>query len=495
MDNLQEIIHSLDASDCEEFSWFIQRSRFKKDRKDLLLFKLLKEKKKWDTEELIANLNTKNSNAYHTIRKRLFRHLSDFILLKSQSKQENETAQIQANLNTAKFLLDKHLHELGWKYLLSAEEMALQQDAFHILNDIYLLELNYAHLQQKVSLEEIIEKYERNRVLLNVDERFSIVKSVIVRELERYRLSGKEVKFQYLINKILSKYQISQETLQQPRLFLKLLQIIRSGTIATKAFHNFEPFLTSSYKSLFKKEAPQSYGSYQIEMLYMVAHTLYRNKKFPQSLDHLIMLEQALLAGPKSLKKRFWGRVIQMKAANKMFLGHLEEAIQILSDMLVMDYGFQANETNNTIINLGMYHFIRGDYKKTLNLFYHFDHSDNWYKKQMGVEWVFKKNLMEVILYYELNKLDICENRIRSVERSFAALADNPIYKRGFVFLTLVKNYIQNPLSTDIHAKVEEAFEWLPKEQEDIQAMAFYTWLKAKLMKQEYYPVLLELVN
>lgn len=495
MDNIQQIIHSFDEHDKEEFAYFIQRAKFKKDRKDLALFNLLKDNRKWEAEELVMKLGTKNNNAYHTIRKRLFRHLSDYILLKSQSKDENETAHILAMYNTGRYLFDKQLYESGWKYLLQAEELAIQQDAFNLLNDIYLLQMDQAHMQKQVPLEVIIEKYEQNRLFRTEDERFIIVKSVIIKELENYKASGQDINFQSLINQAFEKYGINKKTLDNPRLFLKLLQIIRSGAIASKGFHNFEPFLLSSYREMFREKEPRHLGPYHIEMLYMVSHTLYRNKKFEESLEQLNLLEQALVLGPKSLKKRLMGRVVQMKAANMMFTGGLDEAVEMLQSMLVTNDSFNPKEVNNTILNLAMYQFIRKEYRQTLRLFQQFEHSDNWYKKQMGVEWIFKKSIMEVILYYELDKSDLSENRIRSIERNFGQLAHNPIYRRGFVFLSLIRAFIENPYSKELTGKVEKAFEWLPKEEEDIQAMAFYSWLKCKLMKEDYYGVLLEIVK
>jgi len=43
--------------------------------------------------------------------------------------------------------------------------------------------------------------------------------------------------------------------------------------------------------------------------------------------------------------------------------------------------------------------------------------------------------------------------------------------------------------------KVEDAFEYLPMEQENIQEVNFYAWLKSKMVKKYYYEVLLELIN
>jgi hypothetical protein len=42
---------------------------------------------------------------------------------------------------------------------------------------------------------------------------------------------------------------------------------------------------------------------------------------------------------------------------------------------------------------------------------------------------------------------------------------------------------------------VESSFEWVPFEQEDIQAVSFYAWLKSKMQRKNYYGILMELVK
>ena len=57
---------------------------------------------------------------------------------------------------------------------------------------------------------------------------------------------------------------------------------------------------------------------------------------------------------------------------------------------------------------------------------------------------------------------------------------------------------MQNPdsLSGEVFAtQAEQKFHFLPIEQEDLQAISFYAWLKSKVVKKDYYPVLLDLVS
>ena len=74
MDKLQEIINTLSEDDKREFRIFINRQKSKKERKDLDLFELIGAQT--HPKEIQKTLyKTPNKIAYHTLRKRLLKHL------------------------------------------------------------------------------------------------------------------------------------------------------------------------------------------------------------------------------------------------------------------------------------------------------------------------------------------------------------------------------------------------------------------------------------
>ena len=493
MDNIQQIIHCLDPQEQKEFSYFIQRLKNRNDRKDLRLFQFLKKDMAWKAKDLIQRIPTKNANAYHTIRKRLFGHLSAFIILKSHDKKENNTSGINACYNLSIYLFDQELFDLGWKYLLQAQELAKEQQHFTWLHAIHLLQIEMAHLQQKYSLDEIIQTYHENRRLLQIDEKFVVIQSLIRQDLLDFKKSGQEFEFDTIIKRAMQTSDIQKTVENAPRLFFRLVQIIRSGIIARKEFNSFEPFLVNHYHRLFAT-LPNN-NPYKTKMLYLMAHTFYRNKKFNASLDAIDEMQNSLDEGSKSQRRLFQGRLWQLKSANLMFLGKLNEGITHLQSLLNSTLRMSVQLKANTIVNLGIYHFLEGEFKTSLSLLNELEHSDKWYQKHMGIEWVFKKNMMEVILYYDLDHIGLCESRIRSIERTYQHLKGNPIYNRAFVFLSLIKSFILNVEHEDLSNKIETSFDWLPKEEEDLQAISFYSWLKSKIQKKSFYDTLLEIVQ
>ena len=106
--------------------------------------------------------------------------------------------------------------------------------------------------------------------------------------------------------------------------------------------------------------------------------------------------------------------------------------------------------------------------------------------------------MIDVIYQYELGRTEIALDRIVSIERIHKDLLQTDKYKRISVFLGLVKRVIKNPLIVDTEEflnRVEASFDWVEIEQEDLQAVSYYAWLKSKMTKDSFYMTLLELMQ
>ena len=155
-------------------------------------------------------------------------------------------------------------------------------------------------------------------------------------------------------------------------------------------------------------------------------------------------------------------------------------------------------EQLNLKINLTVYYSYQQLYKKANRILQTLNHSDNWLEKKMGIEWVLKKSLIEIMLQFELGNIDIVLNRIRSFEHNFEDLFNHPTYKRVSVFTKMIKTTIDTPEIMQSKVFIEEVKSTLVQQnsdQEDLQAMSFYSWLKAKMLNQNYYEVLLDVAN
>jgi hypothetical protein len=500
-DDLRAIVLTLTTEERKELSQFISRQKQKQGRKDVELLKLLQQKQTYSPSEIVEKIypEGENSMAYHALRKRLMKHLSDFIVLKQTVEDASAASAVMSLISLSRYLFEKQLDKMGWQYLFRAEKLAAEAEQYNLLNTVYNLQISYIHREPAPELEEVINKWNRNRVLADEDERATIASSLVARTLNQIKLQGRELNFDEVIEQTLQTYHLTQAAGRRPGLLYKLINIARSAVLVKKDFYSFEPYIISQYRKI---EDMGGFSTqhlvYKLGLLYMIAHVLYRNRKFTQSMKYLELLLQNM-AHKKSYEQQFYPKYVLLLAANYVFTDQNVKAVNSLEGFLA------ANPTHYTIrdglnaqLNLAFYYFQQQEYSKANKQLRSIAHSDQWCEKKMGKEWVLKKNLSELIIQYELGNEDLAMNKVRTIERSFGSLFKNPAYKNVQLYVQFVKQLLHNPDSVtekSFFEEVDTSFVFLPAKQEDLQSMGFYAWLKSKMMKRNYYEVLLELAN
>jgi hypothetical protein len=499
MDDLKQIIHTFSVDERKEFIAFVQRQKKLKNRKDLDLFKILAQKQSYKPTQILEKLYPIDQNrvAYHAVRKRLMQQLISFILLKSNESQESTTLGF---ISLARFLFDRKLEKLAWEFLEKAEKTALQHEQYDLLNAIYNLQVLQAESEYAPALHEIISKHQQNKPLAEQDEKANIVNALIRQRLGEVRLQGEELDFGLIIKKTLKEYGLAKTIAQRPSLLYKLMTIARSAVLVNKDFYHFEPYIIEQYQYVkqqlgFKKQDI----NYELHLLYMIAHVLYRNKKFTQSITYLDRFYLLLTQHQTSvLYQTFFPRYALLLSANYALNHQTPEAIKTLEALLKDNKLSLSHEDNlNTYLSLSIYYFQEENFKKANQCFLSVQHSDYWLIKKMGKEWTLKKNLIELIAQYELKNYDLARTKLKNIEKNFADMLSQALYKNVNAYLYFIKQLIDNPsVKPDkLFVKTDELFSFDPIAEEDLQEIRFYAWLKAKLLKKKYKEVLEELVG
>ena len=188
--------------------------------------------------------------------------------------------------------------------------------------------------------------------------------------------------------------------------------------------------------------------------------------------------------------KRFAERLTTLKALNYNYTGKPRVAIELLTE-------FKERSLDAQLL-LIMCLFQQEDFSEAYQIIKNLRHSDTWYEKKMGWVWVVKKNLIEILVLTELDKLDLVLVRLQQFKRKFSKQLQERGEDRVLTFLKLISRYYENPkqvITQEFKEEVENSFEWLGKEQEDVFVMSFYAWLKAKMENENLYAVTLKLVG
>lgn len=496
MDRLRNIIHTLTKEEQKAFEAFAKRLQHRPQRKDIALFRLLAKDVRWKAPQLTAKLYEGDDTqlmAYHALRKRLMRDLTDFIVMQ---RHEHDTTAALGWLSLSRYLFDRGNTADAWHYLSKAEKTAQANEHFDVLMPIYSLQIERWQANHEAPLEALVEKWQHNKRLADEDERASVVYSIIQQKLRKIQQEGQDLTFNQTIAQLLEQYQLTEAVSQRPKLRYHLLSIARSAVLVRKDYHAFAPYLLSQYQQMLAQGFSPAHRYYQLGLLYMIAHVFYRSKQFKKASGHLEDLHQLLQKDTTHYYEDFYPKYVLLHAANHSFLGNNQQAIQMLTTLLEQAKGLPTEIYCNAYLNLGFYYFQQGKHREAAQALRVLNRSDQWYEQHLGKEWALKKGISELMFHYDRDQLDLAFNKMERLEKHYRGLFQHPAYQNAYRFLQLIKQFFKNPQAVgnaSFMEQVDQSLTFLPTEEEDLQAMSFYAWLKSKMVKRPYYEVLLEL--
>jgi len=297
----------------------------------------------------------------------------------------------------------------------------------------------------------------------------------------------------------LIEYDLAEVVTKRPRLLYNIASIARSVAIAISDFRDFEPYVIEQYKS-----AEERYGFskhhhfYKLSLLRMIAHALYRNRKFAESKEWLAVFHENILQHNRSHYNRFYPQYVMLLAAIRNFEGQLDETIQMHETLLEeTDFKLNLESKLTATLNLATYYCFKTDYNKAREILWSMP-TDRTCEKNMGKEWLLKKNMIEMLTQYELGNDDIALNRIRSIERYFDDFIRRPQNMYVKHFLVVVRAYMNNPNAIqpdNFYELLENKFDLNIEKHLSTIDISFYCWLKSKIFKRPFYEVLLEQIS
>ena len=379
-----------------------------------------------------------------------------------------------------------------------SENLANRFELNQQLQLIYELQIeNYDANRVDGTLKELVKRRKKISELAQEDENLKIIGSFVKQELEKVKIQAQDLDLERILDLLLNTFEMKDSLFRRPKLRYNFVLIARGIILANKEFYSFEDYVIHNYNKIDVSGYFDRRLSNRLNILYIISHTLYRNKKFAAAIVYLTEMNVYLQQVDKGVFNRFNVKYHLLLAACENLSGNLTESITILDALKLAKFTHNEDEYNSQL-NLSIYYFQKKEYKAANQALVKMGRSDNWFEKNMGVEWRIKKNLIEVIYQFELERTEIALDRIASLERIHKDLFKTRKYKRVSVFLRLIKHIIKNPTIVDSQAfldRVEESFDWVEVAQEDLQAMSYYAWLKSKMSKKDFYTVLLELIN
>lgn len=494
---LKSIIDAFSVEDQQKFIAYLQQKNKRKDTKNIELFRLMT-KPELDSKSICYQLyKVDNCNAYHALRKRLFQSLIDFTANKNLEDENSIDMQIiKYILASRTYLLQKN-YEIAYKILDKAERLADEHLLFPILNEIYHTKIQYAANYQKLDLDNLIHKQKENRKKHILEDQLNIVYAKLKSVLNTMSYEGKAINFENELQTILEDYNIElSETLSFKSLY-QILAIVNISALATYKYYEIENFVLKSYKILKEKKETDKQLYYQIHIVYIIANTLFRNKKFEASLRYINEMEELMKLKKRTYHKEFILKKTLVEALNYNYNNQQDNAILLVEGVIKTKHS-DIESLLDLHLSLLMFYFQKEDFIKAKSVLSKFYHTDQYYIEKAGIDWVIKKNLAEILLYVELGEDDLLYSRLKSFKRKYTTYLKQINQTRILTFVNYAERLYQNPESSksaDFSTKLKSTFESNTIHKEDIFVISFYAWLKNKTEGNKLYNTTLNLIN
>ena len=495
MNDLNHIVSSFSNEDKQRFIFYLEKKNKRKDTKNIQLFKCLLNTDLNSNEICFKLYGHNKKDAYHALRKRLYQSIIEFIANTSLQEEKAVDMQIIKLILAARTCLQQKQYKVAYRILVKAEILAIEHHLFPLLNEIYHTQIQYAYANPAIDINELILKFKSNQKNNQLEDQLNIVYAKIRGVLNHITYKSEVIDFQTILKTELDEHNININDSMSFKSLYQLITIISLSAFATNDYLKVEPFLIQTYKTILKHKEKQLY--YHIQILYIIANTLFRNKKFNASFHYLNLMHQYMHNNQKKYYSTFILKYSLLLGLNLNYSNKQDDAIKLLNPLITIKH-HDIESLLDIYLSLIMFHFQKGDFKKAHILFSKFYHTDHWYTEKAGTEWVIKKNLIEILLHIELGNIDLAESRLLSFKRNHFSYLKGINQQRVLTYLALIETYYKNPedvTATAFKNKVENSFEWIDKEREDIFVMSFYAWLKSKMECENLYTTTLNLVK
>ena len=494
---LKSIIDTFTPDDQQKFITYLEQKNKRRDTKNIKLFKLLA--KDEDDSKAICNqlYETNQSNAYHALRKRLFQSLIDFTANKNLEDENSIDMQIIKYILASRTYLLQKKYDIAYKILDKAERLADAHLLFPILNEIYHTKIQYAADYSEIDIEQLILKQKENQKKHHLEDQLNIVYAKLKSVLNTINYEGRVIHLETELAEILKTYNIElNESLSFKSLY-QVLAIANISALITTKYFQIETFVLKSYDTLKNKKDSDKQLYYQIQIAYIIANTLFRNKKFEASLQFIEEMNQLMLLKRSAYHKDFILKKTFVEALNYNYTNQQEEAIKLVESVIHKKHG-DIEALLDLHLSLFMFYFQKDDFLKAKSIISKFYHTDQWYAEKSRLDWVIKKNVAELLLYIELQEDNLFYSRLKSFKRRYTSYLKQIGQLRILIFLNFAEQYYTNPktvTSVDFKNKLESSFDWTTVKEEDIFVMSFYAWLKNKIEKGNLYQTTLRLIK
>ncbi|MGB5982589.1 MAG: hypothetical protein WBG46_10650 [Nonlabens sp.] len=471
MNDLIQLIQFLSDDEVGGFLAFAKARTKRTDTKNIDLFHLLKAGVRTGLDEKIYGKT--NKNALYALKNRLKQSLVDFIAIHAFENGHKVQMTTLRLLLASRVLLENGSYKLGFATLSKTEQLCGEADLFTVRHEVYLTWLEYSHHSKKLDIEAISERFLYNKKLMAQSDQISLLFAkhknlpATAYDLSKYRESTKVIKIDASLG------------------FKSLLELLELYTDAASQAGSYQLIINeiNAIETVFNQKSRPKYDStHYRDVKILIAFSRYRLLEFKQAKSYLHELLNEV-----DERSTSYLRLIIIDALCECFTGHLDEALDLLSKI--------KNPQMDAQCVRAMCYLLKNEPQQSLRHLNKLRHTDAYYSKSYTQSIIIKKNLLLLLIYIDLGNVNLIESQHRRLQKDFKSIKKHE-EQRIVQFIKLALSIYNNPdsgMNESIKEQVDQLV--LSNNPEDVFAITFYAWLRARASQSDFYGILLGLVR
>ncbi len=494
---LESLITNLSKQEAVAFAVYLHKKNKVKDAKNSLLFKLLRSDKNYSAKEICIFLYGKDKrNAYHALRNRLYHNVIGFIS-KSHLEEENSVEMdVIKYLIVARTIALQNNTALALQILEKAEKIAKEHYLFSLLNEIYHSKIQFHKKDSHTDLYKLITDLEDNQRHYIAEERLNVSYAIMKKAIDEKRHKGESINFDVFVKQALAISGSEMDIITTFKSLYQLISIISYSALFKREYDSIVSLVEKIYNKIQLHPHKEKQLYYHIEVLYQMAYIQFRVKDFVLSMKYLEKMHQQMDLKKRKYFSSFYPKKVLLKALNFFYLGDLPEAIYNTENML-LDYS-KEDYTVEARLYLSIFYFQDQKFSYALQLINAFPHRDAWYQSKVGIEWVLTKSIIELLLLFELDMIELAYTKLVRFKRKYKEYMNEQRLVIILTYLEWLHSMLNDSgiVNEDSFKKLvcDTMFKEIPNIK-DVYVLSFYAWFYAKIHRISYYEATIYLIG
>jgi hypothetical protein len=443
MDIINDIIAGLDKHAAKQYKVFARRADDSGERKDLLLFDMIRKADgELDEEKALRKLyDAEDKNAFYRLKNRLAEDVSASIFLHHHKNDGQMLSHYWVALGNHFFGLNKP--KVAAYYFRKAEKKARETENFGLLDIIYSYLIKLAREIGSINPESYIKLRKENRDRLNkLSEVEDILEAFEYRVKISQNLTRSGPTLQDLLKDTMAEYLQDDDLKNSPRIAFGTYFIISRTLLQQNDFRSLEDYLINTYSD-FEKRGLFGKGNHQqkLQMLAWIANAAFKNKNYKLSLEYAARLLEEMERYDRLYYSSFEFYYYNILVINYSAVNPLK-AIEVLLQMAGKE-SIEKHSFNEVFIyfNLALLYFQQREYQKAISYLHKL--YTHWGYPTMDEQTRISAYIGELMMRYELHEWDMISYRVKQIFKDTKGILDKEEMKSERAFLELLPQLVE----------------------------------------------------